>query len=196
MPRKLSVGPRWLPSAVWLYTTSRMISIPASCRRDTVERNASSVLRPPRSGRLGREKADGVVAPVVVKPALDQVPVVDEGVDRKQLDRRDPEPLEMIDDGRCGEAAKCAAPRRRNVLALLRQPFDVGLINDGLFPRDRGPALLAPGERFVDDDGLRHSARIVPPVERQVGARAARAIAEMRIVPDEAAGELSWHKGR
>ena len=31
MPLKLSVGPSWLPSAVWLYTTSRITSMPARC---------------------------------------------------------------------------------------------------------------------------------------------------------------------
>ena len=40
MPRKLSVGPIWLPSAVWLYTTSRMTSIPASCRVLTIVLNS------------------------------------------------------------------------------------------------------------------------------------------------------------
>ena len=29
MPRKQRVGPKWFPSPVWLYTTSRITSIPA-----------------------------------------------------------------------------------------------------------------------------------------------------------------------
>ncbi len=52
MPRKLSVGPSSLPSAVWLYTTSRMISMPASCIRETI------VLNSPKSGR-DRYRGDG-----------------------------------------------------------------------------------------------------------------------------------------
>ena len=36
MPLKDSVGPRWLPSAVWLYTTSRMTSMPAWCSERTM----------------------------------------------------------------------------------------------------------------------------------------------------------------
>ena len=35
-----------------------------------------------RIARLGREEAERVVAPVVAQAALDQLPVVDEGMDR------------------------------------------------------------------------------------------------------------------
>src|SRR5947207_2774400 len=41
-PRKLSVGPVWSPSAVWLKTTSRMTSIPARCSALTMSRNSSA----------------------------------------------------------------------------------------------------------------------------------------------------------
>src|ERR1700727_1341809 len=40
MPRKDKVGPRWSPSAVWLYTTSRMTSMPASCSALTMVLNS------------------------------------------------------------------------------------------------------------------------------------------------------------
>ena len=40
MPRKDSVGPMWSPSAVWLYTTSRMTSMPASCSAFTIVLNS------------------------------------------------------------------------------------------------------------------------------------------------------------
>ena len=62
--------------------------------------------------------------------------VVEKGVDRQQLDARDAEPLEMIDHRRLGQAAKRAAQLRRDILALLRQAFDVGLIDDRIFPGD------------------------------------------------------------
>ena len=59
--------------------------MPASCRRDTVERNASMRIVG-GVARLRREEAERVVAPVIAQAALDQVAVVDEGVDRQQLD--------------------------------------------------------------------------------------------------------------
>jgi len=51
------------------------------------------LVRPVARGvlRVRREEADGVVAPVVAQTALEQVGVVDEGVDRHQLDRCDSE---------------------------------------------------------------------------------------------------------
>ena len=58
------------------------------------------------------------------------------------------------------------------------QSLDMGLIDDGVFPRDRKPAFLAPGEGGIDDDGLRHAARIVASIEGEVGARTAGAIPE------------------
>ena len=52
-----------------------------------------------------------------------------------------------------------------------------------------GPLLRANGEGFVDDDRLRHAARIVAPIERQVGAGAAGPVAEMGVAPNQPAGE-------
>ena len=39
-PLKLIVGPWWLPSSVWLNTTSRMTSMPALCSALTMSRNS------------------------------------------------------------------------------------------------------------------------------------------------------------
>ena len=96
----------------------------------------------------------------------------------------------MVHHGGRREPAEVATPCRWNILALLGKSFDMRLIDDGVFPRDRGPAFLAPGKRFVDDDGFRHSARVVATIERQVVARAAGAIAEMGIAPHQPTGEL------
>ena len=46
MPRKDRVGPRWSDSAVWLYTTSRITSIPAACSALTIALNSPTW--PPR----------------------------------------------------------------------------------------------------------------------------------------------------
>ena len=48
----------------------------------------------------------------------------------------------------------------------------------------------SPGEGGVDHDRLRHAAGIVAPVEREIAARAAGAIAEMRVAPHHASCEL------
>ncbi len=55
---------------------------------------------------LGREKADRVVAPIIAKALLDEMAIVDEGVNRHQLDRRDAEPLQMIDDRQASRALR------------------------------------------------------------------------------------------
>src|SRR6202007_1663556 len=63
--------------------------------------------------------------------------------------------------------------------------------DDGVFPGNvRSDLAAAPVEGLVDDDRLRHAASIVAPVEREILARAARAIAEMRIAPDQSAGKV------
>jgi hypothetical protein len=59
--------------------------------------------------RVRREELDRVVAPVVRQPALDQVAVVHEGVDRQQLDRGDAEVAQVLDHRRRRQAAEGAA---------------------------------------------------------------------------------------
>jgi hypothetical protein len=115
--------------------------------------------------------------------------VVDAGVDRQELDRRDAEPLEMIDHRARAQAAIGAAPFRRHVRALLGQAFDVRLVDDGVFPRDARRLVASRDGGLVDHHRLRHAAGIVVPVERQIGAGVPGAIAEMRIAPHQAAGE-------
>ena len=64
---------------------------------------------------LRREEADGVVAPVVLEAALDEMAVVQEQFDREQLDRGDAQVLQVIDDRRAREALEGAALRLRHV---------------------------------------------------------------------------------
>ncbi len=170
---------------------------------DNIEDDFDAGVMQPRHGRskciersingvahLGREKAQRIVAPVVTQPALDQMPIVDIGVDRQQFQWGGAQTLEVIDHRRCRKAAICAAPSGGHILAKLRQSLNVGFVDDRVLPRDRGSEFFAPGKGFVDDHALRHSTRVVAPVEREVGSRAAGAIAEMRIAPDQAPCEL------
>ena len=108
-------------------------------RSEGVERRARRITR------LGREEAQRIVAPVVAQAALDQVPVVDEGVDRQQLDSGDAQPLEMIDRRRAQPSPRNVPRQRgRHILAQLRQAFDVGFVDDRVFPRDARACVPRP----------------------------------------------------
>ena len=136
-----------------------------------------------------REIRQRVVTPVVRQLPFDQYPVVDEAVDRQQLDAGDAKALEMLDHGRRRQAAIRAAQVWRHVFAFLRQALDVRFIDDGVFPRYVGAHFAAaPIEALVDDDGLGHAAGVVAPVEREVLARAAGAIGKMRVAPYQPSG--------
>ena len=62
-----------------------------------------------REARVGGEKADGVVAPVVGEPALLQVPLRHGVMDGQQLDGGHPQAPEMVESGRGGEGRVGAA---------------------------------------------------------------------------------------
>ena len=140
-----------------------------------------------QQARIGRKKADRVVAPIIGEPALDQMTVVDRGVDRQQLDRGDAEPDQVVDHRRRGEAGKGAAMLRVDAGMAFGDRRARELENDRLFPRDLRPALLAPGEGGLDDPAFRDEARIVAPIDRQILARAADAVAENRVGPAQPA---------
>lgn len=92
----------------------------------------------------------------------------------------------MCDHGRAGEAAEGAAQSGRYIVAKLGQAFDVGLVHDGVFPAHTGPRLAAAAaDGLVDHDDLRHAARVVAAVERQVLAWRAGAIGEVRLAPHQ-----------
>ena len=143
-----------------------------------------------RVARLRRKERQRVVAPVIRQFRSTSIAIVDQAMDRQQLDGGDAEPLEMRDHRGRGEPAIGAAQIGWHVVALLRQALDVGLVDDGVFPGDAGSHFApAPVEGLIDHDGFRHAARIVAPVEREILARAAGAIAEMRIAPYQPSGK-------
>ena len=69
------------------------------------------------------EEAEGVVAPVVAQPLLEQRAVVHELVHRHQLDRGHAEPGEVLDDRRVGEAGVRAAQLLGDVGVQLVRPL-------------------------------------------------------------------------
>ena len=59
------------------------------------------------------------------------------------------------------------------------RPLHVGLVDDRVVPRRLGRLVVAPGERGLNDDSLRHPGRAVRRVLFEVGVRAlAEGVAE------------------
>jgi hypothetical protein len=137
---------------------------------------------------VGREKTDAVVAPVVGEALLQQVAVVDEGVHRQELDRRDAKRLHVLDDFLHREAGEGAAQLGRNGGMPHGVAAHVRLVDHGAVPRDGLPGALArPVEVGVHHHRLRHERGAVLLVERQVALRVADPVAEHRRVPLQAA---------
>src|SRR6202008_4892594 len=61
------------------------------------------------------------------------------------------------------------------------------LEDDGLFPGDLRTTIFAPSEGGLDDPAFRDLARIVAPVEGQIGALTADAVAKKSIAPAQPA---------
>ena len=101
--------------------------------------------------RRRREEVGGVVAPVVDEPALDEIAIVEEGLDRHQFDGGDAELLEMLDHARIAKARERPAQWRRDILADRGHALDVRLIDDRFGPRAPGVAVAAPGDGSIDD---------------------------------------------
>ena len=62
------------------------------------------------------------------------MPVVDEGVDRHQLDRRDAEPTQVVDRGLAREARVRAAQVLRDVWMERRESLHVQLVDHAFRP--------------------------------------------------------------
>ena len=74
----------------------------------------------------------------------------------------------MRDRARLAQAAELAAGDLRDVIALLRQAFDVRLVDKGVLPGDRRPLLMRPAMGRIDHHGFVHIAGVVAPVEGEV----------------------------
>ena len=72
-----------------------------------------------RVARLRREEAERVVAPVIAQAAVEQMAVVEKGMDRQELDRGDAELAQMRDHARArpGRETCRARPRGRRCAA-------------------------------------------------------------------------------
>ncbi len=136
------------------------------------------------------EEADGVVAPVVRQALFDQVAIVEEGLDRHQLDRRDPEPDQMVDRARVGQATELAAQPVGQVPMLCGNALDVRLVDHGVGPGAVGAQVRPPGHGRIDHHAFRHHECRIAPVEGEIAAAVADPVAEDRIVPADLAVEF------
>ena len=114
---------------------------------------------------------------------LQQVPVIKEGMDRQQLDRRDADAADVIDNVLVRQSGVSALQLRRHGRVPHRVSADMGLVENRAFPWNARRLGIAPGESRIDHPALRHACGAVAPVERQVVARRADPVAEMGIGP-------------
>src|SRR5256885_92190 len=70
---------------------------------------------------------------------------------------------------------------------LDRDPANMQLEDNCFFPGDLWTAILPPSERGLDDPAFRDLARVVAPVEREIGALTADAVAKEGIAPPQPA---------
>jgi hypothetical protein len=108
-----------------------------------------------------REEADGVVAPVVRQALALQRGVLDVLVHRHQLDGRDTEGGEVVDDRRVRDRRVGAADLLRHLGVRHRHALDVRLVDDRVVVLAVRRAVVTPVEVGVDDDREHRLAEVV-----------------------------------
>ena len=146
--------------------------------------------------RIGGEEADRVVAPVVGQSLVQQIAVVDEGVDRQQFDRRDAERPDVVHDFLAAQTGEGAAQRLRHRGMQLGEAADVGFVNDRAVPGDARRAFAAPREGGIDHPAFRHEGRAIALVEGQVFASWHRWCSRNRRGPSAIRRHAPWHRDR
>ena len=89
-------------------------------------------------------------------------------MDRHQLDRRDPEREQVVDDRVVGHGPKGSADAFGDARMNDGEATNVALVDHRPVPGGLRRAILAPGERGVDHHALRHRPGAVPRVDQQV----------------------------
>ena len=106
-----------------------------------------------------------IIAPVVAQAPAHQPVLVEEGRHRQKLDRGDPEPDQMLEHRRVGEAQEAPALSFRYLRVQGGEPLDVGLVEDGPAPGRARPSTAGRGGRH--DHGLGHEGGGIPGVEHE-----------------------------
>ncbi len=128
--------------------------------------------------RIGCEKADRVVAPVVREPELLQTPLAHRLMDGQELDGGDAQRAQVIQDGIGHHAQVSAAQIAGHFRVQLGHALHVAFVDERAAPGDVRRAIITPGERVLDDQALGHDAGAVALVEAEVDVGVADLVAE------------------
>ena len=115
--------------------------------------------------------------------------VVNERMNRHEFDRRHAKRSDVVHDRLGAEAGIEASEVLVDLGVQFGEAFDVGLVDDGVVPRNAAQAIFAPPvEIGIDDDGLRHERSAVELIEGQIVPFGAEPIPEDGGVRHELAG--------
>lgn len=140
--------------------------------------------------RLRCEEGNGIVPPIVAQPLLDQVTVVDEGVDGQQLCAGNAKRAQVGRNVRMRQARESPAICFGYQRMQLGKALNVHLVGDRALPGDFRLARYAPGESRVDDSALLHQGRAVAFVIGEVLVGMVELIAEQLRSPAQLADQL------
>ena len=129
---------------------------------------------------LRREESDGVVAPVIAKPLIEQGRILHELVNRHELEGGDAELLQVLDHSRMSESGVGAALLDRDVGVQLRKSLDMGLVDHGVVVWHSRVSIAGPVEEGIDDDAHHRVAGRVFVVARE---RVAEIVGEQARIP-------------
>ena len=118
--------------------------------------------------RLGGEKADGVVPPIIAQAFFQKKAIIDEAVHRQEFNGRDAELLEVFQHRFAGQCFVGAAHFSCNIGVFHRQALGMGLIDKRVGPVSVGAWFNVRKQFRVRDDALWDEGRAVTAVERQV----------------------------
>ena len=100
-------------------------------------------------------------------------------MDGQELDAGHAQTGQMLDDRRLGEPREGAAKLERKLGVELGEAAHVKLVEDGPLPWHPRTCGVTPQAARFDHPALRHVARVVPAVERQVSGGAVEPVAEV-----------------
>ena len=121
----------------------------------------------------GCEERERGVAPVVLHAARSDAPLIHVLLDGEELDRRDSQALEVLDDGRVREAEIGPAKVLRHRRMGHRHTLHVHLVEHRVRPRHVRMTVAFPVESHVAHDRLRYASGTVTEVRRPVIRRLA-----------------------
>ncbi|CAM5312823.1 hypothetical protein FALB51S_00842 [Frigidibacter albus] len=142
-----------------------------------------------QEARIGREEADGLVAPVVEQALFLQESLVQMGHHRHQLHRGHTQRVQMVQHRRRAQAKEAAAALAVHAGMLRGHALYMRLIMHRDRPAMPRRAVLAPGKAGIGDDALGHRKGAVAGIEGQIGAGRFRHVAQQRLGVAELAGQ-------